>query len=144
MSATIYRTLNAKIQEILATCTKVKVVYAYPAKQIDKYPAAIFYPSTFENRPGTNRENFKTYGYKLWIVVNAGGTTVDDIFDTVMPNVLDEVLSAFDAGWSFSNIDGHRVWGDIETGGWTVDETQAGIEVTAEIDLKVKCLTNNN
>lgn len=143
MSTTIYRELNSKINTILASVPKIKEVYAYPAEKFDKYPAAVYYPSSIENSFETNSDNFKIYGYKLWIIVNSEGTTVEDIFDTIMPNVMDAVLDALDAGWDFDEIDGHRVWCKIDTGGWIVSDEQAGVEVTSEIDLSVKMLTSN-
>lgn len=139
---TIYRELNNKINAILSGVDKIKEVYPYPAKKIDAYPSAIYYPSTLENSFETANENFKIYGYKLWIVVNAEGTTVQNVFSTVMPNVMDSVLEALDSGWDFSTIDGHRCWCKVDTGLWSVTESQAGIEVTAEIDLSIKVLTN--
>lgn len=138
----IYPTLNSKINTILEGVDRVKKIYPYPATKIDAYPAAVYYPSTFENRYETTGSNFKIYGYKLWIVVNTEGTTVENVFDTVMPKVVDAVLAAFDEGWDFDTIDGHRAWTTVETGAWTVSEEQAGVEVTAEIDLTVKMLTN--
>lgn len=142
MTITIYRELNTKIQAILDGVDKISSIYAYPTTKIDSYPAAIYYPSTFENEFETTGNNFKTYGYKLWIVVNAEGTTVEQVFDTVMPNVMDEVLQEIDEGWDFSTLNGYRVWCKVDTGGWSVSEENAGIEITAEIDLSIKVLTD--
>lgn len=138
----IYPTLNTKLNTILGSINEIASVYSYPATKIDSYPSAIFYPSTFENSFETTSENFKVYGYKLWIVVNAQGTTVENVFSEIMPKTLDAVLQKLDDEWSFTSIDGHRVWTKVDTGGWSVTEENAGIEVTAEIDLSVKMLTN--
>jgi len=143
MSVSIYRALNTKINTILSGVSKIKQIYAYPATKISAYPAAIFYPSAVENSFETTSENFKIYGYKLWIVVNSGNKDISDIFDTVMPNVMDDVLAALDSDWDFSTIGGHRAWAKFDTGLWSVSEDNNGIEVTAEIDLSVKVLTNN-
>lgn len=137
----IYSELNSKIKSILESVNKINKIYAYPATEIEGYPAAIYYPSNLENSFETTEDNFKIYGFKLWIVVNSGGTDVETVYSTYMPNVMDEVLEKFDEEWSFSNINGHRVWGKVETGLWTVSENQAGVEVSAEIDLSVKMLT---
>lgn len=137
----IYSTINSKIQAILDGTSKIKSTYAYPTTKIDSYPAAIYYPSTFENSFESTGTNFKIYGYKLWVVVNAEGTTVENVFSSILPNAVDEVLQAFDDGWDFSTIDGHRVWTKVDTGGWTVSEENAGVEVVAEIDLTIKMLT---
>lgn len=140
----IYSTLNSKINDILTSVTSVEEIYAYPTTKIDGYPAAIYYPSTFENEFETTGSNFKRYGYKVWIVVNTEGTTVDNVFSTIMPAVVDDVLEAFDDGWDFTTIDGHRAWTKVDTGAWTVSEENNGIEVTAEIDLSIKMLTDVN
>jgi len=141
MTTSIYAQLNSKIQSILEGVTKIKSIYAYPASKIDSYPAAVYYPATIENSFETTSENFKTYGYKLWIVVNSGAKDIQDIFSTVMPNVLDEVLEKLDDGWSFTSIDEHRTWCKVDAGSWSVSEVQNGIEVSAEINLSIKLLT---
>src|SRR6185369_4939091 len=133
MTTSIYPTINRKIQAILESVSKIKSIYAYPATKIDNYPAAIYFPASMENSFETTSDNFKTYSYKLWLVVNVEGTTVQNVFSTIMPNLVDAVLEALDDGWSFSSINGHRVWGKVDTGAWNVSEEQSGIEVTAEI-----------
>ena len=138
----IYPALNTKLNTILGSVSEIASVFAYPTTKIDSYPAAIFYPSTFENSFETTSENFKVYGYKLWIVVNAQGTTVENVFAEIMPKTLDAVLQKLDDEWDFNTIDGHRVWTKVDTGGWTVAEENAGVEVTAELDLSVKMLTD--
>jgi hypothetical protein len=143
MTTSIYPDLNSKIQSILESIAEIKSIYAYPASQIDSYPAAIYYPATMENSFESTRDNFKIYGYKLWITVNSGNTDVQTVFSSVMPKVMDAVLAKFDAEWGFSSINGHRVWGKVETGSWSVSEEQAGIEITAEINLSIKMLTSN-
>lgn len=140
----IYPDINSKIQSILEGVPKIKSIYPYPATKIDSYPAAIYFPSSLENSFESTAENLKTYNYKVWIVVNAGNKPVNEVFATVMPNVMDAVLQAFDDGWNFDTINGHRVWGEIETGSWEVSEEQAGVEIAGEINLSVKTLTNNN
>ena len=140
--ATIYPALRTKLNTILSSVSEIASVYSYPATKIDSYPAAIFYPGAFENNFETTSENFKTYRYRLWIVVNAQATTVENVFDEIMPKTLDAVLQKLDDEWDFNTIDGHRVWTKVDTGGWTVTEENAGVEVTAEIDLSVKMLTD--
>lgn len=139
----IYSVLNSKIQTILESATKVKSIYAYPTDKIDSYPAAIYFPSSFDNSFETTGDNFKIYRYKVYIVVNTEGTTISNVFSSVMPNVIDNVLEEFDEGWNFTTIAGHRVWCKVDTGSWTVSQENAGVEVVAEIDLSVKTLTTN-
>ena len=138
----IYSDINAKIQAILDGVSSISVSYAYPAIQIDSYPAAIYYPTSLENTFETTIDNFKIYGYKLWITVNTEGTTIEEVFSTIMPEVMDEVLKAFDDGWNFTELDGHRVWCKIDTGLWSVSEENSGIEVTSELRLSIKMLTS--
>lgn len=138
----IYPTINTKIQSILEGIIQIKSIYAYPATKIDSYPAAVYYPASMENSFESTTDNFKIYKYKLWIVVNAERKNIQDIFNTVMPNVMDAVLEKLDDEWSFVSIGGHRVWCKVDAGSWSVSEEQSGIEVTAEIDLSVKMLTS--
>lgn len=138
----IYPELNTKIHSILSGCDKISVIYQCPEENIESYPAAIFYPSTLEVTPETTQENMSVYGYKLWLVISTAGTDIDTVFSTLMPNLLDQVLAEFAKNWSFTNIDGHRVWAGINVGSWDVSTQQNGVEVSVEIDLTVKMLTS--
>jgi hypothetical protein len=142
MTTAIYSQINTKINTILSSITKIKAIYAYPTNDITAYPAAVFYPSNFENRFETTGDNFKIYNYKLWIVINAEAKSIQNILSSVLPNVMDSVLDAFDDGWDFSTIGGHRVWNKISTGGISISQENQGIEVSAEIDLEIKMLTS--
>jgi len=141
MTTTIYPTLISKIRTVLEAVTKIKVVYDYPITKITQYPACIFLPSSFENNKETNQENFKTYTFKLYVVIGTKQTTMDNAWSVVMPKTLDAVLQALDEGWDFDTIAGHRVWTNVETGLWSVSEEQDGLQITAEIDLTAKLLT---
>jgi len=144
MSTTyIYSELQSKIQTILENTSRINKIYAYPAKDIEGYPAAVYYPTDMDNSFETTQENFKNYGFKLWIIVGASGTDVETIYSSIMPNTMDEVLAKIDENWNFSTIAGHRVWCRVETGIWTVSEEDSGVEVSAELDLVVKMLTDN-
>ncbi|MHA1853382.1 MAG: hypothetical protein ACTSUF_07705 [Candidatus Heimdallarchaeaceae archaeon] len=137
----IYPELNSKIQTILESISKIKSIYAYPATKLDSYPSAIYFPSTIQNTFNNTADNFKVYGYKLYLVVNAENTTVQQIFSSAMPKLVDAVLKKLDDEWSFDSIDGHRVWCSVETGDWLTTDGQAGIEISAEINLSVRMLT---
>jgi len=142
--------LISEIETILNAAVKndgnkaIKEIFKYPATTIEKYPAAIFYPSEFENGFETNEENMKTYGFRLFLVIAASRKNLSDIFDNIMPETVDAVLQSLDDNWSLSNINGHRVWLKVDTGAWTVSDEQGSIEVTAEINLSIKTLTSNN
>ena len=141
MSTSIYPELNSKINSILSGIKKIKAIYPYPASKVSAYPAAIFYPSGFDNAFETGQENMKRYGYKLWITINTGATDIETGYE-ILARVMDEVLEALDDGWSFDSINGHRVWGKVDSGDWQVNEVQNGLEISAEIDLSIKMLTN--
>jgi len=144
MSVTsIYPILIAAIQASLDAVDNIKEVFAYPATDITKYPAVIFFPAGIENTFDSVQENFKIYTFKIYVIVNAGQKPLSEIFATVMPDTMDAVLAQLDADWSTGVIDGHTAWSEMDIGAWSVSEEDAGLEVTAELELKVKILTNN-
>lgn len=134
--------LNSKIKTLLEDVTKIKAVYAYPVKKFTQYPAAVFYPSGIENNMETTRDNFKKYGFKLWIVINTNATDIETGYQ-IMARVLDAVIEKLDSEWDFSTIGGHRAWNQFNVGSWTVSEEQAGLEIAVDLDLICKILTNN-
>ena len=143
MATSIYPAILAKIQTILESCEKVQKIYNYPVTDVKGYPAVIYFPINLNNSFETTNENFKIYDFGIWIVVNAGNKSVEDIYQTVMPNVVDEVIEKFDAGWDFNSIGGHRVWQKLTTGTWETEASNGGITVTASLNLQIKLLTNN-
>lgn len=143
MATSIYPAILAKIQDTLEKCTKIKKIYNYPVTDIKGYPAAIYYPDNMNNGFETNEQNMKLYDFSLFIVVNTGSKSIDEVYQTVMPNAVDEVIENFDSDWDYSTIDGHRVWQKLNTGAWDVGAFDKGITVTASLNLQIKLLTNN-
>lgn len=139
----IYSSLITQIKALLGTVASVKEVFAHPTSKINKYPCAIFFPSDFQNTFSGFSVNDKVYRFKLYIVVGGEQTTGTTIFETLLPKVVDEVIEKFDAGWSLLNIDGHRCWGKIDSGSWSLNATEKGIEATAEMNIEVKFSNNN-
>src|SRR5689334_2917378 len=119
----IYSTLISQIQTTLQGVSAVKVIYAYPTTKIEKYPAAVFFPDTFDNSFETTADNKKRYRFKLYIVVGATQKDLNSIFSTVLPKTVDAVIDAFDAAWNGGTIDGHRVSMVIDSGTWVVVST---------------------
>lgn len=142
-TVSIYTNLISQISAILSGITNIKEVIAYPASKLTKYPTAIFFPSSFENSFETTRENSKVYKFKLYIVIGATQSTVNNIFSTVLPNTVDSVMEAFDFGWSGSSINGHRTSIKIDSGDWTLSEENKGLEAVAELNITIKLLTTN-
>lgn len=141
--ATIYPSIINKIKEILEAVSEIKIVYGYPNSKLDKFPCAIYLPSSFDNDYADSSSNFKIYRFKIFVVVGVKQTTLDNVYSNIMPKTLDSVLQAFDSNWDFDSIDGHRAWSKIDTGGWQLTDDQDGATLSAEIDLEVKILTNN-
>ena len=104
----MYESLISDIKAIVQGITAIKEVYAYPlAGNPTKYPAIIFFPDSFENSLDTTKSNFKTYRFKMWIVVDIAGTTEEAVFTSVLPKTVDKVIEAFDEAWNGgTNADG--------------------------------------
>lgn len=143
MATSIYPTILSKIQTILESCEKVKKIYNYPVTNVEGYPAVIYFPINLDNSFETTQENFKIYEFGIWIAVSTGNIGIDEIYQRIMPNVIDEVIERFDSGWDFNTIDGHRVWQKLTTGTWETENSDKGIIVTANLNLQIKLLTNN-
>lgn len=139
-----YQSIIPAIQSTLESVTAIRDVYAYPLDGNPKeYPSAIFFPDSFDNQYETNTENKKNYTFKVFLVVDLSGTDEQTVFTSILPNVVDDVLAAFDAAWNGGVINGHRVWYTLTNGLWSLSEEQKGKRAYAEMDLRVELLTNN-
>jgi hypothetical protein len=140
----MYQILISKIKDTLESVEAIKEIYAYPLPgNPKKYPAAIFYPDSFENSFETTADNFKVYRFKLFIAVNIAGTTEEDVFTSILPKTVDAVIAAFDTGWNGGTIDGHRLWSILDSGFWTLAIEQQGKTATAEMTLTCRVATTN-
>lgn len=136
----MYSTLIQNIKTTLLGISKIKAVYSYPIGEakLTKYPVAIFFPVSVDNEFHTNEDNFKTYNFKLYLVVGTAGIDKDTLYDTVLPNLLDSVLAEFDEEWE---ITGTEAWKRINFGNWGT--TENGNEAIIDLNIIIKTLTTN-
>lgn len=142
----IYTTIINKIETILEGVKsdgKLAEIHSNPASKFKAYPVAVFFPVSMENDFETNIENIKTYNFRLYLIATANQSSVNKIYNDVMPNLVDEVLEAFDSGWDLDSIDGHRVWIKLESGNWETSVEDKNMVVYSEFNLQIKVLTNN-
>jgi len=139
----IYPTLISKIKTSLEAVDSVKEVFSYPKSKLSKYPSIVFFPNGLDNEYNNTGENLKTYKFSIFLVIGAIQTTIDTVYNTILPKALDEVLAQLDKDWNTGTIDGHRAWSQVETGSWSLSTEQNSIELTAELTLNIKVLTNN-
>jgi len=139
----MYTQLIAKLNNTIDSITRIKERFNYPATHITKYPCALIYPVSFENDFESTQENSKVYKFKLFIVIQATTTTVENIFSVVLPEVVDETLEKFDADWNGGEINGHRIFIKIDSGDWLLSQEEVGLEAVAELNIEIKTLTTN-
>ena len=139
----MYSTIIGKINTILESVSKIAEVHSNPVSKMNSYPAAIFFPVSVGNDFETNEENFKTYTFSLFLVCGATQSSVNKIYNEVMPDLVDSVLQAFDTGWDLDSIDGHQVWLKVESGEWNTSVQQDGLIVDSQFNIIIKTLTNN-
>ena len=144
MAISIYTTLISKINNTLDTVNEIKQRFNYPASKISKYPCVIVFPDNFENEFETINENIKIYRFKMYLIIDLLEGLEEEIWTIRMPALVDAVLAQFDADWDSGNIDGHRVWFNIDNGSWENAKYDKGVEAIAELNLYIKLLTTNN
>lgn len=139
----MYATLLQKIADILATVTQVQEVTSSPKTKFDKFPAVYFQPAGFTNTFETQNENAKVYRFLMVVVIGVNGTTLENVFDTVLPATVDAVVAAFDSQWDIGTIGGHRSWVKIDSADpWEVTQDQDGIMCYAPLNVEIKLLTS--
>jgi len=139
----IYTILIARINTLLSSSDKVKEIFSYPEDKYTKYPVAVYYPNNLENSFETNEENFEVHNFKLFLIVNCQQKKKSEIFNVVMPNLIDDVKEKFNNGWSGDVINGHRSWLKIDLATWDTDLASGGEIAFAELNVQIKILTNN-
>lgn len=140
----MYTTLIAKLDTMFNAVAEVQEVFSAPKTKIDLYPAVYFQPSGFNNSFETESENKKTYRFLALVIVGAQNTTKEHIFNTVLPETVDAIVTKFDADWDTGTIEGHRSWVKIDSADpWEVSEEQDGIVCYAPLNIEIELLTTN-
>jgi len=131
----MYSIIIQKIKDILKNVKSVKSIYAFPLNGNPKtFPAVIFYPASVDNVYSDNGSNHKNYKFKIFITVDTAGTTVENAYSVILPNVVDQVIQAFDTNWSHQ-IDNHRAWLVIDSGIWGLSQEEKSLKAFAELSL---------
>jgi hypothetical protein len=141
----IYNTIYNKIITILEGVDKIKEIKDCPLEEnekFSKFPAVVVYPEGNTNIFDTSGSDFREYRFKMFVIVNTQGTTMENVFRNVLSNTNDEVLQAFAEGWNFSRIDGKRVWARIESGTWGTNNEQGKIAFS-EFNIIIKLSVDN-
>ena len=137
-------TIISSIKDKCLGIPNIQEVYEYPLQaNPKKYPSIIFFLDNGDNAFETTEDNMKVFNFKMWVVFSVAGTTVQKIYSEVLPKTYDDVLAHFDENWNFGTIDGHRVWGVINTSlvGLSVEEN--GKTASIEMNLRVKLLSSD-
>ncbi len=143
----IYKNVIEKIKTILENVDEVNQIYSYPLdekERINKYPAVIFLPDDVDNNFSDTGSNHRILSFKLWAIVNTGGTSKEEVFEDILPSLVDAIIEAFDKGWDFSTIGGHRTWARINSAIWGMSLESKGLEAWAEMRLIIRLDTNIN
>jgi hypothetical protein len=140
----MYETLLTKIADTLGQVTRVKEILTTPTTTITKYPAVFFKPNGFQNDFETNAENAITYRFMMIVIVGIAGTTPEDVFSSVLPKTVDDIVAQFNQDWNQGTIDGHRVRVRIDSAdAWELSEEQDGLVAYAPLNIDIKLLTTN-
>lgn len=140
----MYTTLIPDIKAALEGVKAIREVYAYPLPGNPKqYPSVVFFPDSFENGFESVTENRKSYRFKLWVMVDLSNTDEETAFTSILPNVIDKMIAAFDAQWNGGTQNGHRISYLLDSGFWGLAQEQKSKRAFAEMTLTIRTLTTN-
>jgi hypothetical protein len=143
----IYKDLITKIKTTLEGVPSVRKIYGYPLDEgetIEKYPAVIFFPDSFENQFHTTTQNEIFYQFKMYVVVETNNISQSDIFTDLLPSVVDKIIEKFASDWDMGTVGGSRVRALLNSGIWTQSVTETGRTAVAELNLVIRTLNNIN
>lgn len=138
-------TLITNINTILSSVTNLAVVYNRPLDENEHptgYPAAVFFPDTFNSEFLSTAENLRGYNFVIYIITEANIKTVSQA-TTIMAKTVDAVMDAFDSSWNGGTTnENHRIWQRISQGRWEYSISEAGVTIIAPLNLIVNLATN--
>ncbi len=140
-----WQILRPQLKTLLETVTTLQEVSASPKIKFSGYPAAHIMPSDNSADYDTNKENVRTYAFKVRVFYETKHTELEDAL-TALEEVVDSVLDKFDeedmktdrtvgvslpSGYHYVNI-----WAAPSTWGEIVDEQL----IVAEISVRVRLI----
>jgi len=141
----MYKEIIQKLKTILEGIPAVKSIYPYALREgekISSYPSVIYFPTASSNQFETNAENFKEYNFNLYVVCSTEGLGNELVSTEVLPNVIDKIIAEFDKEWKMNAISRKRTWVQVSSmSDWTLPYTDAGIEMSAQLTVTIKTLT---
>lgn len=139
----MFQTLLPLIKTIIENVTQVQVVYDYPESELSGYPAVVILPVAFDNAYLTNQQNIKGYRYRIFVISETAQAGIAAAWNEILPKCVDAIIAALDAAWNQgATAEGHRIWWNVERGDWSQSTEQAGVEVTATLDLIINLVDN--
>lgn len=138
-------TLISNINTVLSGVSNIAVVYPRPLAENEHptgYPAAVFFPDSWNNEFLTTNQNLRGYNFVVYVIAEANVKSVGDA-TTILANTVDAVMDAFDSAWDGGNIDNHRVWQRISQGQWEYSISEAGVTIIAPINLLINVAVDN-
>lgn len=144
MWKTLIENIKATLDELTGSGQPLQVAYDYPRKDLEGYPAALFFPSSFENGYDSNTENKKTYSFSIFLLTETKVMGLQNSYNTAMPDLVDAVIAKFDEDWNQgqTTVGAHRVWWVIESGAWALVEAEKETYLQAELTLTVSFNSN--
>jgi hypothetical protein len=143
----MYSELNTKIGAILDTVDSVQYHTNFPITEINQWPYVYYQPAGYTNTFETNSQNARIYRYLLEVFVSVQGEkdgqpiTTEEVFGTILPQVVDDIYAAFDAGWDQGVTSGSRLIFKIDSAeAWSVVKTNEAETCVAPLILEIKHL----
>lgn len=143
-----------KIRETVETVPEVKQVIMHPegadivdfvdskpvykGTRIKQYPAVVFVKDRSDSEFSDTGSNHRTVAFRAWVLVPCTNTENADVWERILPNVVDAVMEAFDAGWNVGTIDGSRVWARVDSGLQGYTPEPSGRVAWEELSLVVR------
>jgi len=141
----MYAILIQKIKDSLTATTGVASFSTVPGTGITQYPHVFFKPDGFTNEFLTGQENEVIYNFLMIVMVLAEGTGggSDKAFAQVLPSVVDNIVTRFNADWNGGVVNGHRIRVLIDSAGaWELSEEDNGLVAYAPLSVQIKVVVD--
>lgn len=135
-----FTTIKPQIKTILDGIADIGVTYLFDKGRLEKYPAAVIYPSENANDFETTSQNLTTYVFTVRLhypMEEAGGDTHEKA-DRILGEVIDQVIDAFDKRDNLT-LGGTAKFIRATPSIWGYQTRETGILRTAEVRLE--CVT---
>lgn len=148
LGTSLNRTIKEQIRDKIDALSSVAKVYTFPKFPIEQDPTVFVLYGSLEGEFWSNRDNERTYAYRVLVIYNIGQDTPGETEEReqhaheAIGQTVEEVINALDTDFELGQFNADVVYLDAVDVVYGEIEAQDGMAVVGDLTIRVHTLYN--